>query len=153
MWMDGRTWHQRAHTSTIHNSAHSTYHDLSQYPVFPWVLADYTSSTLDLSDPASFRDLRWPMGAQRPEARPALQETYRALEEDYERQQQQGGGGGDDEHGAPSLPPFHHGSHYSTAAFVLWYLLRLEPFASLHVHLQGGRLDHPDRQFRSVAAA
>lgn len=96
------------------------------------------------------------MGAQRPEARPALQETYRTLEEDYllQQQQQQGGGGVDDElQGAPPLPPFHHGSHYSTAAFVLWYLLRLEPFASLHVHLQGGRFDHPDRQLRSLAAA
>jgi hypothetical protein len=28
-----------------------------QYPVFPWVLADYTSQVLDLSNPAVFRDL------------------------------------------------------------------------------------------------
>lgn len=37
--------------------------DLTQYPVFPWILADYTSDTLDLSNPATFRDLRRPMGA------------------------------------------------------------------------------------------
>ncbi len=30
--------------------------------VFPWVLADYTSPTLDLGSPASFRDLSKPMG-------------------------------------------------------------------------------------------
>lgn len=30
--------------------------------VFPWVLADYTSDTLDLNDPASFRDLSKPVG-------------------------------------------------------------------------------------------
>lgn len=30
--------------------------------VFPWVLADYTSDTLDLNDPASFRDLSKPIG-------------------------------------------------------------------------------------------
>ena len=28
-----------------------------QYPVFPWILSDYTSESLDLSDPSSFRDL------------------------------------------------------------------------------------------------
>lgn len=28
-----------------------------QYPVFPWILSDYNSKTLDLGDPSSFRDL------------------------------------------------------------------------------------------------
>ena len=32
--------------------------------VFPWVLADYESAALNLADPASFRDLSRPMGAQ-----------------------------------------------------------------------------------------
>merc|ERR1719345_225199 len=31
--------------------------DFSQYPVFPWVLKDYTSATLNLADPEVFRDL------------------------------------------------------------------------------------------------
>jgi hypothetical protein len=39
-----------------------THNDLSQYPVFPWVLQDYTSATLDLTDPAVYRDLSRPMG-------------------------------------------------------------------------------------------
>ena len=30
--------------------------------VFPWVLADYSSASLDLNDPASFRDLSKPIG-------------------------------------------------------------------------------------------
>ncbi len=30
-------------------------------PVFPWVLADYSSPTLDLNDPATFRDLSKPV--------------------------------------------------------------------------------------------
>lgn len=28
-----------------------------QYPVLPWVLADYSSPTIDLSDPTVYRDL------------------------------------------------------------------------------------------------
>lgn len=34
-----------------------SYNDLNQYPVFPWILTDYTSPTLDLSDPNVYRDL------------------------------------------------------------------------------------------------
>lgn len=30
---------------------------LLQYPVFPWILADYSSMNLDLEDPSSYRDL------------------------------------------------------------------------------------------------
>ena len=33
-----------------------SYNDLNQYPVFPWILADYTSKTLDLKDPNVYRD-------------------------------------------------------------------------------------------------
>eukprot|EP00953_Heterococcus_sp_UTEX-ZZ885_P033587 17457-Heterococcus_DN1.PRE.1 len=35
-----------------------------QHPIFPWVVADWSSDHLDLSAAATFRDLRWPMGAQ-----------------------------------------------------------------------------------------
>ena len=35
---------------------------------------------------------------------------------------------------------------------VAHYLVRLEPFSSLAIALQGGRFDHPDRLFLDVAA-
>lgn len=41
-----------------------TYNDLTNYPVFPWIIADYESETLDLGDPKVYRDLSKPMGAQ-----------------------------------------------------------------------------------------
>lgn len=40
------------------------YSDLTQYPVFPWILADYESKILNLSDPNTFRRLDKPMGCQ-----------------------------------------------------------------------------------------
>lgn len=43
-----------------------SYNDITQYPVFPWVLADYTSETLDLKKSATFRDLSKPVGALDP---------------------------------------------------------------------------------------
>lgn len=56
---------------------------------------------------------------------------YQDLEQSYLEQQRMGG-----EMADMALPPFHHGSHYSSSAYVLWYLMRLEPFTSLHIHLQ-----------------
>lgn len=47
--------------------ADRTVNDLTQYPVFPWVVADYVSTTLDLTNPKTFRDLTKPIGALNPE--------------------------------------------------------------------------------------
>lgn len=49
------------HLNTL---AGRSYNDLMQYPVFPWILADYESEQLDLMDPTTFRDFTRPMGAQ-----------------------------------------------------------------------------------------
>ena len=48
----------------LNTLAGRSYNDLMQYPVFPWVVADYNSPELDFSDPRTFRDLSKPMGAQ-----------------------------------------------------------------------------------------
>lgn len=47
--------------------ADRTVNDLTQYPIFPWVIADYKSGTLDLTNPKTFRDLSKPIGALNPE--------------------------------------------------------------------------------------
>ena len=55
------------HPNCMHaDSAGRSYSDLNQYPVFPWVLADYASESLDLNSPATFRDLSKPVGALNP---------------------------------------------------------------------------------------
>lgn len=47
----------------------ATSQDTSQYPIFPWVLSDYTSETLNLEDERVYRDFAWPIGAQREDVR------------------------------------------------------------------------------------
>jgi hypothetical protein len=47
----------------LNTIAGRTYNDLSQYPVFPWILTDYTSAELDLNNPDVYRDLTKPIGA------------------------------------------------------------------------------------------
>ncbi|KAM6169581.1 LOW QUALITY PROTEIN: neurobeachin-like protein 2 [Rhynchocyon petersi] len=120
----------------LNTIAGRTYNDLSQYPVFPWVLQDYVSPTLDLSNPAVFRDLSKPIGVVNPKHAQLVREKYESFEDP-----------------AGTIDRFHYGTHYSNAAGVMHYLIRTEPFTSLHVQLQSGRFDCSDRQFHSVAAA
>ncbi|CAF3825019.1 unnamed protein product [Rotaria sp. Silwood1] len=48
------------------------------------------------------------------------------------------------------MPPFHYGTHYSTAAFTLSWLIRLEPFTTFYLSLQEGKFDHANRLFHSI---
>ena len=38
-------------------AAGRSFNDLTQWPVFPWILADYTSDSIDLSDPSIYRQV------------------------------------------------------------------------------------------------
>ncbi|KAK8075025.1 hypothetical protein PG997_009688, partial [Apiospora hydei] len=132
-----RKW-QRGEMSNFHylmlvnTMAGRTFNDLTQYPVFPWILADYTSEELDLEDPATYRDLSKPMGAQTPSRRADAMERFNAAVEMEDQ------------------APFHYGTHYSSAMVVASYLIRLPPFVQSHVTMQGGTFDHADRLFYSV---
>jgi hypothetical protein len=39
-----------------------SFHDISQYPIYPWVLAEYSRDELDLRNPTNFRSLSIPLG-------------------------------------------------------------------------------------------
>ena len=65
----------------LNTLAGRTYNDLSQYPVFPWILADYTSEELDLTDPSTFRDLSKPIGVVNPKNVPEVKAKYESFED------------------------------------------------------------------------
>ncbi|XP_043255963.1 neurobeachin [Colletes gigas] len=116
----------------LNTIAGRTYNDLNQYPVFPWVLTNYETKELDLSLPSNYRDLSKPIGALNPSRRAYFEERFQGWEHD-------------------SIPPFHYGTHYSTAAFVLNWMIRVEPMTTMFLALQGGKFDHPNRLFSSIA--
>ncbi|XP_053598524.1 neurobeachin isoform X2 [Microplitis demolitor] len=116
----------------LNTIAGRTYNDLNQYPVFPWVLTNYETKELDLSLPSNYRDLSKPIGALNPSRRAYFEERFQSWDND-------------------SIPPFHYGTHYSTAAFVLNWLIRVEPMTTMFLALQGGKFDHPNRLFSSIA--
>ena len=82
------SWHRREisnfeYLMRLNELAGRTHNDLNQYPVFPWVLSDYKSPTIDLSDPKVYRDLSRPMGAQVEEQRIDLSHVRRVRRSEY----------------------------------------------------------------------
>ena len=107
----------------LNSAAGRSLFDLSRYPIFPWVLADYESSKLDLSSGDSgsgngsgnagstmkqFRDLTKPIGALNEERLESFKDRWKAME----------GMGGD---------TFLYGTHYSAPGYCLYYLVRTMP--------------------------
>jgi hypothetical protein len=121
----------------VNTMAGRSFNDLTQYPVFPWILADYTSEELDLENPASFRDLTKPMGTQTISRQMDFIDRYKTFADMSDQ----------------NTPAFHYGTHYSSAMIVTSYLIRLQPFVQSYLLLQGGHFDHPDRLFYSIEKA
>lgn len=112
----------------LNSAAGRTVQDLSRYPVFPWVIADYASPKLDLNKQETFRDLTKPIGALNEKRLNYFQQRLASME------------GMED--------PFLYGTHYSAAGYVLYYLVRSMPEHMLC--LQNGKFDSPDRLFHSI---
>lgn len=113
-------------------AAGRTFHDLSRYPVFPWIIQDYTSSKLDLMKESTFRDLSKPIGALTPERLEYFRTRFQSMAQD----------------GSDEL--FLFGTHYSAPGYVLYFLVRNMPEHMLC--LQNGKFDSPDRMFHSIAS-
>lgn len=135
-WINGRV-SNFDYLMYINTIAGRSFNDLCQYPVMPWVIAQYEKDTIDLNDPSTYRDLSKPMGAQTEERLERIRCRYEALTETED-----------------ILPPFMYGSHYSTmVGVVLYYLLRLQPYAELHKVVQSGHFDTANRLFASIKKA
>ena len=108
-----------------------SFNDLYQYPIFPWILTDYSSARLDLNNPYIFRDLNYPVPAQCDEGKLNARRKFVLSKIEETRQ-------------------YNYGTHYSTGACVLHYLLRLQPFTNEAKKMQGGCFDLADRLFFSI---
>ena len=82
----------------LNTIAGRTFNDLSQYPIFPWVITDYSSSKLNLENPKSFRDLRKPIGIQNPKHVEEVRTKYENFEDP-----------------TGTVAKFHYGTHYSNS--------------------------------------
>ncbi len=111
----------------LNSTAYRSFADLSQYPVFPWILSNYKGAGIDLKKRDAYRDLSKPMGALNPKRLSDVKMRYEAM---------------------PPEERFLYGTHYSTPAYVISFLLRKNP---LHmIKLQSGNFDNPNRLFHSI---
>ena len=117
--------------------ANRSYNDINQYPVFPWIITDYISDNLSPVPP--IRPLGTPMGmldiTEEAKERKenylqswALNENEVEKEEDFDR----------------------YRTHYSTSLYVTYYLVRIFPFSSMRIEIQGNNFDNPNRLFNSL---
>ena len=107
-----------------------TYNNLAQYPIYPWILKDYSSNEIDLNESMTYRDLSFPIYAQDDETRTNLKEKYESFEDNEVK--------------------YHCGSHYSNSGFVCYYLIRVKPFSNISAEIQGNCFDTPDRLFFNI---
>ncbi len=103
-----------------------SFQSLSQYPVFPWVLQNYTEPTLALS-PNDFRDLKYPMAGITPRKRSEAVKKYENTDDFPEGR-------------------FQFGAHYLPGRAVLGYLMRQQPYTLMIYRFDSGG-DCPSRHF------
>ena len=108
-----------------------SFNDCSQYPVFPWVLCDYDSNNLDLNNKNVYRDLSKPVGALNQERLDQLYEKWRLFEN-------------------LNMDQYLFSSGYVCPLTVYLWLVREEPFTTLHIDIQSGKFDHAARLFSSI---
>ncbi|GAX76319.1 hypothetical protein CEUSTIGMA_g3765.t1 [Chlamydomonas eustigma] len=118
-------------------AAGRSFNDLCQWPVYPWVLRNYTGQVLNLEDAGNYRDLSKPVGALNPDRLADFRKRYKDMM--------------CDQFDDSAVPAFMYGTHYSTPGYVMFWLLRAAPAHMLK--LQNGRFDAPDRLFSSIQEA
>ncbi|XP_073416193.1 lysosomal-trafficking regulator isoform X2 [Dendrobates tinctorius] len=127
----------------LNKHAGRSFNDLMQYPVFPFILSDYSSETLDLSSALIYRNLVKPIAVQSKEKEDRYTDNYKYLEDEYCKTDRE-----DDP--MPPVQPYHYGSHYSNSGTVLHFLVRLPPFTKMFLAYQDQSFDIPDRTFHSM---
>lgn len=110
-----------------------SFSDLSQYPVFPWLIINYEDDEdFDISEVKNYRDLSKPIGALNPEKLEHFGKKYIDMKLNN----------------SISDIPYLYGTHYSNPAYVIYYLTRAFPHFQLQI--QNGSFGPSDRLFNSI---
>ena len=133
-----------------------SYNDISQYPVFPWILTDYDdhlnyerktiikeNKNMDLTELTDYkyRDLSLPMGMlEVSEDSINRKENFIMKFEELKNEQAEFEG----------QKPYYFGSNYSNPIYICNYMIRVFPFSHVSIELQGDKIDDPNRLFYSM---
>ena len=140
-----------------------SFNDLSQYPVFPWLITDYEDRTIDEfisednkmdnkaknekdfsenvnSKKDKYRDLSVPMGML-------------TITEDSEIRKKHFLNNYKNLHNDDNISAYMFGTNYSNPTYVCNYMVRIFPFTHISIELQGNSFDDPNRLFTSLKSA
>jgi hypothetical protein len=154
-----------------------SFNDISQYPVFPWLLTNYNDDSQEVSIKNDLRNLQIPMGmldiGEKGEIRKEnFIETYESVKNDLKEtfpdfNYQDYLKKGDeylDNYKNKKLKkeanesnviefnqiPYFYGTHYSNATYASHFLVRIFPYTYISIEIQGENFDDPDRLFTSM---
>jgi len=105
-----------------------SFSDPKQYPIFPWVIFDFTTKELNLADPTIYRDFSKPVGAINSSRLESLKDLNSVV----------------------MNSPYLYENAMGCSLTLFNFLIRIEPFTSLHIEMQSGRFDNPQRIFYSI---
>ena len=154
-----------------------SFNDLTQYPVFPWILMNYSEEE---NEEIKYRDLRLPMGMIRFGEKSLkrienFMEIYESIKNDlkdmfpdfnYQDYLKKGNeyyesyklkiikkekeNEGEINIVELNQIPYIYGSHYSNPTYVSHFLVRIFPFSFTGIEIQGQKFDDPNRIFTSI---
>lgn len=125
----------------LNTFANRSFIDISQYPVFPWIISQYSNDTVsfDINKFSDARDLSLPMGMLE------INEKSKKRKENYISKYTTLKVESND-----PTEIYIYGSHYSNPIYISHYLTRVFPFSFIMIELQGNKFDDPNRLFKSV---
>ena len=115
-----------------------TYNDLSQYPVFPWLVLEhdkieqiFKENEKNCKNLNFLRNLKYPISLQTEKSREIIIEKYK------------------NENLNSDTFSCHLFKHYSTSGYIYYYLMRMNPYEQNLIALQNFKLENSDRIFNS----
>ena len=147
--------------------ANRSYNDINQYPIFPWIITDYTSKVLPNFDNSNSNknanqnnntnnnnSLTQNTSENRPLMRPFskpmgmidITEEAKERKDNYKEHWESLENDDDKDDNYDR-----YGSHYSTSLYLTYYLVRVFPFSYIRIELQGKSFDDPNRLFNSLS--
>ena len=165
--------------SFLNNFGSRSFKDLTQYPVFPWIIKDYESKKLNVFNETNIRELQKPIGALGSKQRiSCFMQNYNESKElelsNQEKNQKENHKNikneennnlfdansknaeneenkNDSENKIVEVEKrYFYSSHYSNPFYVVHYMYKLFPYCCCAIELQGDGFDKRERQFISI---
>lgn len=115
----------------LNRLSNRSFNDITRYPIFPWIISDYSNDELKINNKYQYRDFALPIGTISEASKKKAKKYYKYLKNDP----------------LPIKKPFHFHSYISNPGYIIFFYMRAIP--SLILKLQSGAFGPNDRIFRS----